>query len=302
MHALDDVHAVSPEYRLPPESRERFRELVPEVLGIFDARRAAGIPLTVRLEAAEALGQSRELGLDGDPRLVAPSEPAYWVGIPAGTFLMGAQKTRQNRPGYDEDAYDDEKPVRPVPFDKPFEIGRYPVTVQEFETYLQDGGTEGDDLPYGWQEQTRHPNRPVTGVSWYGASAYCVWASEKYGGRISLPTEEQWEYAARGPESRKYPWGSQTPDETRANYAATGIYQPSPVGLFPAGNTPEGVADMAGNVWEWTSSDYDRTRKVVRGGCYLSDVRQLRAADRDGVEPGGRVDIIGFRIVREVFP
>jgi formylglycine-generating enzyme required for sulfatase activity len=252
-------------------------------LEIFDARRAAGIKRGVRVEAAEALGQA------GDPRLTADN----WVTIPTGRFLMGAQNTRKNKPGYDPEADHDES-VREVSFAKPFRIGRYPVTVEEYKHFVEDKVNGPESAPRDWDEQVLHPNRPVVGANWFEAAAYCSWA----GGR--LPTEEEREFAARGKEACRYPWGNEPPDASRANYSESGTNMPTPIGLFPAGNTSEGVADMAGNVWEWTGSEYVKDSKVVRGASFSYEAWRLRSAFRSGFRPWGRSGDLGFRCVRDI--
>jgi formylglycine-generating enzyme required for sulfatase activity len=104
--------------------------------------------------------------------------------------------------------------------------------------------------PEQWDGQKQYPNRPVTSVSWYEAAAYCRWAVAR------LPTEEEWERAARGPASSRLPWGDTPPlDFSRANYNAK-IRHATPVGLFPKGNSLEGLCDMLGNVWEWCADWY----------------------------------------------
>jgi formylglycine-generating enzyme required for sulfatase activity len=142
----------------------------------------------------------------------------------------------------------------------------------------------------------QHPNRPVTGVSWYDAAAYCAWAGAR------LLSEAEWERAARGPEGRKHPWGKEEPDKKRVNFGMkVGI--PTPVGLFPAGATPEGVADMMGNVWEWVEDWYERDKvRALRGGSFFTNAGLLRAALRGNYEPGYRDIDIGFRCVRDVAP
>jgi formylglycine-generating enzyme required for sulfatase activity len=303
--ALQDVRAFSPNYRLPDEAR--YQALLTEILGIFDQRRAADIPLQDRREAAEALGQA------GDPRLKRDN----WIPIPSGAFLMGAQKTRKTKPGYDPEAEDHETVREDAKIERPFRVGRYLVTVEEFRAFVEDEdngyqrkncwihdngiGYTGEEAPEDWDEQILHPNRPVVNVTWYAASAYCVWAGERYGGRIGLPTEEQWERVARGVAGRRYPWGDEPPDANRANYMEANVGEKTPVGLFPAGNTPEGVCDMAGNVWEWTGSDYDKskTTKAVRGASFSVNAWRLRAAVRFGFGPVSRDLLIGFRCVRE---
>lgn len=287
------------------------------MLGIFDARKSEGIELSVRLEAAEALAEA------GDPRLWHPQDNDYWVTIPAGTFLMGAQSKDPARGNYDPEAGKNEFPVHEVALNA-FRIGHYPVTVEEYGRFLKDegygnqqwwkgGGFGQRTKPGDWEEQMRHRSRPLVRVTWYEAAAYCAWA----GGR--LPTEAEWERAARGTEGRKYPWGNKAPDASRANYGETKVGHASPVGLFPRGTTPEGIADMAGNVWEWVADwyadDYYRkslrenppgpgtgSARVIRGGSWTFPSGDLRSAYRGRVAPEPRGVAIGFRCAREVIP
>jgi formylglycine-generating enzyme required for sulfatase activity len=290
----------------------RYEEALQSVLGIFDKVKAQQVSFQVRLEAAEALGQA------GDPRL----QQNNWVTIPTGKFLMGAQKGGPSKPNYDAEAFDDESPAREVYLDA-YQIARYPVTVEEYRRFVQDddgyrserwwkaGGFEKREEPRGWDEQVPHPNWPVVGVTWYEAAAYSAWA----GGR--LPTEAEWERAARGTRGRKFPWGNEEPDSTRANYAGRAGH-PTPVGLYPMGATPEGIEDLAGNVWEWVADWFGSYAKsstrnprgpesgdarVLRGGAWINGPRYLRSAYRYGcLGPDYRVVILGFRCVREVLP
>jgi len=128
-------------------------------------------------------------------------------------------------------------------------------------------------------------------VTWHEAQDYCKWAE------CTLPTEEQWEAAARGAEGRIFPWGPDEPDEYRANFGEK-VGAPTPVGMFPDGDTPGGVSDMAGNVWEWTRSDFDKA-KCVRGASFNHVAIFLRAASRDWSAPVYWFDYLGFRCVRE---
>jgi hypothetical protein len=247
----------------------RYQRTMDAVLGIFDVGNAYTIGFRVRLEAAEALGQA------GDPRLRQDN----WVTIEGGG------------------------PARL----KPFQIARYPVTVEEYRRFVEDvgyrnrrcwraGGFAKYTEPRDWDEQVQHPNRPVASVSWYEAAAYCAWDG------VRLPFEAEWERAARGIEGREYPWGKEEPDEQRANFDRK-VGNPTPVGLYPAGATPEGVADMAGNVWEWLEDWYERDRvRVLRGGSFFLDSRNLRASFRYMDVPGDRSNSVGFRCARDVAP
>jgi len=183
---------------------------------------------------------------------------------------MGAQKKDSGKPNYDEDAYDDESPVHEVKLSK-YRISRYLVTVAEYLCFINDDGYKNKacwkaggfgefETPEDWEKQLVYPNRPVVGVSWYEAMAYAYWAG------MDLPTEAQWERAARGKGKtyRKFPWGNNWMDGKVVNSGYSGIGHPSPVGMFPDDYTEEGVLDMGGNVWEWcrdwfNESDFYKT-------------------------------------------
>lgn len=183
------------------------------------------------------------------------------------------------------------------------------MTVEEYRRFVEDdgyqdqrwwkaGGYGQTSEPGAWDEQKLHPNRPVVGVSWYEATAYCAWA----GGR--LPNEAEWERAAGRSDGREYPWGKEPPDPSRANYDRN-VGHPTPVGHCPRGATPEGICDLAGNVWEWVAdwSDARRESRAVRGGSWLHGIPEyLRVAGRGWVVPVVRSVIVGFRCVREVIP
>ena len=265
-----------------------FARTVKSIVEIFQAGEADEIEIGKRAEAADLLGQV------GDARL----QQDNWVTVPPGTFPMGAQKENENAPNYDPEASDSESPVHKVRL-RAFRIQRYPVTVQEFGEFVAKGGPEPED----WERQRQYPSRPVVGVSWLDAAAYCSWK----GGR--LPSEAEWERAARGPQGSRYPWGDEPPlDSSRANYAMS-VRHPTPVGLYPKGNTAEGLCDMLGNVLEWCEDWFgpyeargqrEREYRVLRGGSWGVDAGYVRASIRGGYVPSGRLEGIGFRCAGEL--
>jgi len=304
--AVRDLAAVA--YR---PADPRYQQLLDRVMAIFDARRAEGIEIKVIIEAAEALGQA------GDPRFTDAARAENWITIPAGEFLMGAQKEDRAKPNYDPDAYDDETPVHRVS-PEAYRIGRYPVTVAEYLRFVEAEGYDDERFwskeafrkwpaPDEWEEQLEHPTRPVTGVSWYEAAAYAAWSG------CRLPTEAEWERAARGAEGRRYPWGDEKPNPSLLNYSESKIGCPTPVGIYPRGATPEGILDMAGNVWEWCSDWYgpyisgsvtgrrgplSGDSSVFRGGCWYTDARLCRSANRYWNTPADRDVDVGLRLAR----
>ena len=287
-----------------------YERTVKTVMAIFQPGEAEQIDIQTRIEAADALGQV------GDPRLAENN----WVTIPAGTFLMGAQKQNEKGRNYDPDAQDNET-VHEVTL-RGFRIRRFAVTVQEYATFIAQGGyseakywAEGFGKfkePEDWERQKKFPNRPVVSVSWFEAAAYCAWAG------CRLPTEAEWERAARGPQCFRYPWGNEPPlDPAFANYR--GIDHPTPVGLFPKGNASWGLSgvlcDMLGNVYEWCADwygPYEKGRqqnphgpeagdsKILRGGSWDDIPLLVRVSDRYWVGPTVRNYFIGFRCAGEL--
>ena len=300
----------------------RYQEVADSVMGIFDAERSRSVDIKVAIEAAEALGQAV------DPRFAHSMLDANWVTIPEGDFLMGAQDSHPSKPNYDPNAYGDESPVHKVRLEA-YRIGKYPVTVAEYRRFMDDGGYKNQEYwqaggfgetkePDEWQEQLSHPNRPVIYVSWFEASAYAAWATRLWPG-CRLPTEAEWERAARGIEGRKYPWGNDKPDSSLVNFKRN-VGRPTPVGVYPRGGTPDELQDMAGNVWEWCQDVWhdnykgapsdgsawkmggDQSRRVLRGGSWYSYVIGLRSACRGWYSPDGRFDAVGFRVAAGTYP
>jgi serine/threonine-protein kinase len=259
------------------------------------------------------------------------------VYVPAGEFLMGSA-------GRDTGALANEKPQHTVYLDA-FWIDRTEVTVAQFRAFVQASGyrtaAEKQGWAYAWVESAKewqkvngadwqHPfgpesnaedNHPVVQVSWSDAAAYCTWVEG------SLPTEAQWEKAARGTDGRIYPWGDIF-DGARLNYCDSrceggdrafddGYRYTAPVGSYPAGASPYDALDMAGNVWEWTADRYDDgyyadspaqnpagpasgQYRVLRGGSWNHDRSGMRAAYRLDGPPGQNVDNFGFRCVAQM--
>jgi formylglycine-generating enzyme required for sulfatase activity len=290
----------------PPD--QGYKCLLHQVMAIFDRERSQTVPIETRVEAADALGQA------GDPRLDLRRND-YWVTIDGSEFLMGAQSNRQEKANYDPDANDDEAPVHKVHLDI-FRIARYPVTVGLYRMFVADEGYEQRNLwkaggfgeflqPEEWEDQLQYPSRPVVGVSWFEATAYCQWAG------CRLPTEAEWERAARGTSGRKYPWGDEDADPLRLNYGESGIGHATSVGIYPLGATPEGIFDLAGNVAQWCGDGYglytaeeavnplgpkEAIARVLRGSSWSITGKGCRTAYRCGVEPKYRGDFLGFRV------
>lgn len=235
-----------------------------------------------------------------------------WADIPAGGFWMGAQNAEPQAPRYDPDALEPEGPVRWFCLAS-FQISRAPVTVQQYAQFIAAGGYNSPDFwsaggysnwrtPLQWEAQLHYPNHPVTGVSWYEASAFCKWRG------CRLPTEEEWERSASSTDGRRFPWGNELPDGIRANYGRLfgGV---TPVGVFRQYASVEHVNDLAGNVWEWVNAEYAwksrrgiaRLNKVLRGGSHANHWRFLRTSDRIGARAEERFSNfghIGFRCAR----
>lgn len=226
--------------------------------------------------------------------------------VPAGEFLMGSASS-------DSAAASDEKPQHKVYLDA-YLIDRTPVTNAMYAKCVAAGacrppwgsGSAERSQYYG---DPRYADYPVIYVSWEDAQAYCKWA----GGR--LPTEAEWEKAARGTDGRLYPWGNEPPDAQRCNFNEKSR-DTTPVGAYPAGASPYGVLDMAGNVWEWMADWYDEKYyasapmrnpqgpssgklRVMRGGCWMNfDGPDMCAANRLPDLPETSTACIGFRCVR----
>jgi formylglycine-generating enzyme required for sulfatase activity len=225
--------------------------------------------------------------------------PDGMVLIPAGPFLMG-----NNNEYFDND--NDEKPRHAVNL-HPFFIDIYPATNADYKTFVE---ATGHRYPQYWSESGEIPpgkeKHPVTGVNYMDATAFAAWKGRR------LPTEQEWEKASRGAGGLRWPWGNVF-DKTKAN---VGQRTTTPVGSHPQGCNAYGVCDMAGNVFEWTSTwyapypDAPPNRAIlrflndrylsVRGGSYGSDIGSARGADRGVQEPDEPSPALGFRTVMDI--
>jgi formylglycine-generating enzyme required for sulfatase activity len=244
------------------------------------------------------------------------------VVVPPGAFLMGS-------PESDPDAQKDERPQHRVTIAEPFAIGRHEVTRAEYAAFVEATYPRGNGC-YAWtgsefrfnaDADWRDPGfaqtdrDPVACVSWVDAKAYVQWLSEKTGERYRLPTEAEWEYAARAGTTTRYATGD-TITEKDANFGNR-LGKTAPVGSYPP--NPWGLYDMHGNLWEWTEDCYkdsyegapedgrawvegDCSYRVVRGGSWFGRPVSLRSADRSGIGPGFRFNDFGFRISRTLTP
>lgn len=205
------------------------------------------------------------------------------TGIPPEWFRKESPRTQVEVPG--------------------FRISRTPVTVRHWNVFAAETGRALVDTP---------DDHPVSGVSWTDAAAYCAWLSDRLGHEVRLPTENEWERAARGDDARRFPWG----DEYRpglANLVDQGLGTTSPVGSFPEGASPYGVLDMAGNVDEWTATlyapypgapadvptleDWAFDPHITRGGAFRHDRDLARCARRHGAYEADLAAIgVGFRL------
>lgn len=267
-------------------------------------------------EAKRALEEASKFN-PGDPDLIGllalarEKERKYrnMVFIPEGWFIMGS-----------DTGAPDESPRHKVRL-KAFYISKYPVTNREYKEFIDATNYPVPFVdakwaePYNWDKKKRtYPegkaDHPVVLVSFYDALAYCKWAGKR------LPTEAEWEKAMRGQDGRKYPWGDAPPTKNLANYGRS-YKGTTKVGSLPAGVSPYGVLDGAGNIWEWVQDYYQKdfyrtsehkidpvcrrksVERVKRGGSWVDDADDLRCSNRSSSSPSEKLSIIGFRVAMD---
>jgi formylglycine-generating enzyme required for sulfatase activity len=252
-----------------------------------------------------------------DPTYFIPP-PFEWIEIPAGKVTLGGNDGANG--GYIKNA---------TTFDVPaFAIAKYPITNRQFAKFIEASGytnrnwwtpdgwkvreKEGWTEPRYWHESPWNTaDHPVVGVTWYEAVAFCLWLSEVTGENIMLPTEQQWQRAAQADDGRAYPWGNDWGDRRCNNRVEPNVSASTTlVTQFEEGDegtSPFGVADMAGNVWEWCLTNYETGRndiyetnaRILRGGSWNSDITILLLTTyRNFYSPDYEYNDFGFRLAR----
>jgi formylglycine-generating enzyme required for sulfatase activity len=245
------------------------------------------------------------------------------VRIPAGNFIMGTSddsiqhlyiKEDWVMDWFDADLFMSEQPQHEVGLPA-YMIGKFPVTNEEYHQFIWDTAHR---LPRGWsgfsfpEGKERHP---VVGISLDDVMAYCKWLSETAKIEFRLPSEAEWERAARWVDGRMYPWGNVF-DPWRCNTLESGFNNTTPVGIYStSGDSRDECADMIGNVWEWTASQHlpypykpntgreelSKDHKfVVRGGAWYYSRKMARCTAREGVAPNYMSPALGFRLARTI--
>ncbi len=243
----------------------------------------------------------RALDFEPDPRPIQ-LDPEL-IHIPAGEFLMGSN------PEKDKGAYPDEQPQHTLHLPDYF-IAKTPVTNAQYAAFVEATNHRVPSRWEGGKPPGGKEDHPVVYVNWYDTMAYCQWLAQTTGQAYRLPSEAEWEKAARGTDGRIYPWGNEW-DRDLYDSAEGGPGDTKPVGAYPGRASPYGVLDMVGNVWEWTLSAYKgypydpedgredpeaRGTRVLRG-CAFSNIDWLaRCASRDRLNPDLMDDLIGFRL------
>jgi len=221
---------------------------------------------------------------------------ADWIEVPGGAGWMGGGPRREENPRHR---------VRI----SPFRLARAPVTRIDYQAFLDS--TEHEP-PESWGDPAfSHPRMPATATSWFDASAYCTWISKLWGEAVRLPTEAEWEWAARASREVLYPWGDEPPEEL-PDYAKRWLDGPEPVDAYPSRH-PWGFLGLGENVHEWCSDWYDRAyyqvspiddprgpdegrRRASRGGAWRHAIKASRCAARSSIPPHMRYTDYGFRL------
>lgn len=244
---------------------------------------------------------------DGEIKLIDLGEQVYmeFVNVPAGEFWMGSDEN-------DQTARADEKPKHRVYLDE-YWIGKYPVTNRQYAWFINETNHKKPEHWNNEQIPFNKEDHPVVFVSWYDAERFSKWLNQKCNKSFKLPSEAQWEKAARGKDGRRHPWGNESPQKNLLNYNMN-VGDTTPVSSYPQGASPYGVMDMAGNVWEWVWDWYENEYykrlisnnpkgpkigefRVARGGSWFYVEFGIRSTLRYWVTPSLMRYNFGFRIV-----
>ena len=213
-------------------------------------------PLTLALE--------RSFEIHAGKAFTEPLTGIRFLWIPGGRFPMGGN------------GYEESRPIHWVRISA-FWLAETSVTNRQYEVFLERTGVGEPDL---WHDPSfSSPDQPVVGVSWEDANAFCRWLTKAADRQVRLPSEAQWEFAARSTDGREYPWGNEPPDETRACFTAP---QPASVGSFPAGRGPFGTLDQVGNVLEWCRDVWDGKTYSKRAKTGTDSIDPVEGEDRGG--------------------
>jgi len=314
--------------RVNERDRSKVRRVKSHLVRILEAGRLPAVERAAAGRALAKLGDPRPgVGVDLETGLL----DVLWCYVPPGLFLMGEGEEQHRNESITEG----------------YLISRYLVTNAQFAAFIGAGGYRNrqywTEAGWKWRERAGRvepgdfgepfnlPNHPVAGVTWYEAVAFCRWFQSQIANRewrvwrdgqlevrrveaqsiaVRLPSEAEWEKAARGVGGQRYPWGDD-PDPNRANYDKTGIGTTSAVGCFPGGASPYGVEDLSGNVWEWCATEWESDYRdykgddslegeygrVLRGGAFSDEEGYVRCAARDRRSLNLWNWVGGFRLV-----
>jgi len=282
-----------------PAARDASRPKTPFLYAVLGMALVAGalvFMFSSQIDKNQPVGSGGAPPGDDGARPKKPAPPPGMIYVPGGELLMGRE---------DGDEY--ERPQHKVRV-RPFFIDLYEVTCEEYKKFIDATKRRA---PPGWANGQYPPGatrRPVTGVTWDDASEYAAWAGKR------LPTEMEWEFAARGSDGRRYPWGNEwRPSFANADTSAIGHM--ADVGAYKSGASPYGAFDMIGNAWEWTASNltaypggelpkihWSGDLKIIRGGCWKSTRREATTTYRRGWPARGAstYEDTGFRCAKDI--
>ncbi|MDF0666640.1 MAG: SUMF1/EgtB/PvdO family nonheme iron enzyme [Nitrospira sp.] len=311
-HALAATAVTLQEYLegvgiVPQENKSLQRPVEKEITG-KDSLDSLPAPQSPEQTQQQAMKQQlpEQQSVEKLPLRIGGKDGAPMVLVAAGEFMMGSQED-------DKSGQNDERPAHPVFLDA-YYIDLYEVTTARYAKFFQETNRPA---PEYWSEQVlkQHGHKPVVGVDWNDATAYCERAGKR------LPTEAEWEKAARGTDQRLYPWGNQEPTQQRANFGQGRNFKDyavlTDIGSFEEGKSSYGVYDMAGNVWEWVADWYDGTYygnrparnpkgpssgqyRVLRGGSWSGGPASVLSVYRSRLTPMARSGDLGFRCAQDI--